>query len=119
MSDFIRSVLMKIMSGHVGRENAIRKRCIIPLLAVYNVTSERYVRDVLATLPLCTCPEGWFVPDYRNIPKGTAEVLEFKRFLSEGAGGPIAAHQRCGIIYSYYPMLVPPPEQMDLFGGAA
>ncbi|MHB8053642.1 MAG: hypothetical protein ACYDH3_00090 [Candidatus Aminicenantales bacterium] len=120
MSDFIRDIIMRIMGSHIGRENAIRKRAIIPQLAIYNVTDERYVRDVLASLPLCTCPEGWFTPDYRNIPKGTAEVLEFKRFLSEGAGGPKTAYKRCAIIYSYYRMLIPPACQQSLdFGGAA
>jgi len=120
MSDFIRSVLMQIMSAHIGRENAIRKRAIIPQLAIYGVTDERYVRDILASLPLCTCLEGWFVPDYPHVKKGTAEVLEFKRFLSDGAGGPKAAARRCGIIYSYYRMLIPPAEQLGLdFGGAA
>lgn len=114
MSDYIRDIIMRIMGSHIGRENAIRKRAIIPQLAIYNVTDERYVRDILASLPLCTCPDGWFIPDYRNAPKGMAEALEFKRFLSEGAGGPIVASRRCAIIYSYYRMLVPPAEQLGL-----
>ncbi|MBE3087882.1 MAG: hypothetical protein IMZ71_02035 [Chloroflexi bacterium] len=113
MSAFIRTAIMQFMQGHVGRANAIRKRRIIASLAHYGVTDdqERRVRDLLASLPLCTCQDGWFTPNYKNIPVGTAEVLEFKRFLTTGAGGPITASVRCSIIYSIYPMLIPPAEQ--------
>lgn len=120
MSDFLRTAIMQFMQGHVGRPNAIRKRRIIASLAHYGVTDdqERHVRDILASLPLCTCQDGWFIPNYKNVPVGTAEVLEFKRFLSEGAGGPIVAHRRCATIYAYNPKLIPPADQPNLFDGA-
>jgi hypothetical protein len=114
MSVFLRDQIMRVMQGHVGRENAICKKYIMSHLAIYNIADERYVRDVLASLPLCTCKDGWFIPNYKNIPVGTAEVLEFKRFLSEGAGGPITAYRRCAIIYSYDRTLIPPAEQLGL-----
>ncbi len=110
---FLRTAIMKFMQGHVGRANAIEKNKIIAHLAVYSITKdqERRIRDILVSLPLCTCQDGWFTPNYKNVPAGTAEVLEFKRFLTEGAGGPITASSRCQTIYSIYPMLIPPAEQ--------
>lgn len=112
MSEFIRTAIMKFMQGHVGKFNAIIKDRIIVYLGIYGVTEkqERGVRDLLASLPLCSCPNGWFIPNYKNVPAGTAEVLEFKEKLAIAHGHRTAAI-RCSIIYSFYPMLIPPAEQ--------
>ncbi len=118
MTDIVRDFIMDFMRSHIGRENAIRKRDIMPHLVAYNVTDERTAREILTKLPLCSSAGGWFAPDHRHPEKGRAEVAEFERFLTYGAGGPITARDRLAIIYKAYPMLRPEERatQPDLFG---
>jgi hypothetical protein len=118
MSEIVREFLTLFMRSHVGRENAIRKRDIMPHLVAYNINDERTTRDLLSSMPLCSCADGWFTPEHKNIEKGRAEVAEFERFLTYGAGGPITARDRLNIIYKAYPMLRPEEKatQPGLFG---
>ena len=86
-----------------GRDHAIPRAVLEDELGIFvpckNV--DREFRRAYATLPVCSCPEGLFIPETPE------EVREFKEYLSKGPGGPIAAHRRVMIIYSARPELVP------------
>jgi len=114
LNTFIRDQVMRIMSGHRGRSNALSRRDLLAHLQLFRPTlSDREMRELYSGLPICSCAEGLFLPDHQNIPKGVQEVLEFKTYLTKQSG-PIVAYRRCATIYAYYPKLVPPACQMDL-----
>ena len=110
MSVFLRDQIMRIMQGHRGRENAMPRKVLLAELRLYRPSfTDRDCRELYSGLPLCSCPEGLF------LPQTVAEVQEFKAYLSNGPGGPIAAYRRCATIYAFRPDLIPPAEQLGLF----
>ena len=109
MNAFLRNEIMRVMQGHKGRVDAMTRKDLMAHLQLFRPTlSDREMREIYSTLPLCSSPEGLY------LPTSTAEVLEFRDYLTK-AWGPIVAHRRCATIYAYYPKLIPPAEQLGLF----
>jgi len=110
MKTFLRDQIMRVMQGHRGRANAMPRKVLLAELRLYRPSfTDRDCRELYAGLPLCSCSEGLF------LPQTTQEVLDFKEYLSNGPGGPIAAHRRCATVYAFRPDLIPPHEQLGLF----
>jgi len=111
MNEFLRQEAMKFLESCRGREKAMPRKELEHHLRLFQPKlSERSVRLIYTSLPVCTCDEGLFVP------KTCEEVLAFKDYV-EKAHGPIIAARRVGIVYNYYRNLRPPtPEvQGELF----
>lgn len=109
MRAFLSKEIMRVLQAHRGRENAMPRRDMLERLRLFMPElNDRGQRRLYAELPVATCPEGLF------IPRTQAEVAEFRKYLENGPGGPIAASRRVGIILSYYPALAPIGEQGEL-----
>jgi len=109
MNVFLRDHVMRVMQGHKGRANAMPREVLLAELRLFRPKfTDRECRELYSGLPICSCPEGLF------LPQTVAEVEEFKAYLTKGAGGPITAHRRCATIYAFYPSLIPPANQMEL-----
>jgi hypothetical protein len=106
---FLRTRLMEILQHHRGRDNAIvREKLLFELQSFDPSLDDRRFRDIYAGLPVCTCPNGMF------LPKDPEEVQEFRDYLTKG-WGPIVASRRVKIILAYYPGLaVPSMKQQEL-----
>jgi len=108
MNTYLRNEIMRIMQGHKGRINAMPRKVLLAELRLYRPSfTDRDCRELYSGLPLCSCPEGLF------LPMTVAEVQEFKAYITK-AWGPIQAHRRCATIISFYPKLAPPANQLDL-----
>jgi len=108
MNTYLRNEIMRIMQGHKGRINAMTRKDLMAHLQLFRPTlSDREMREIYSTLPLCSSPEGLY------LPTSTAEVLEFREYLKK-AWGPIVAHRRVATILAFYPKLAPPAEQLGL-----
>jgi len=102
MSVFLRNQVMRIMQGHRGRANAMPRKALLAELSLFRPRfTDRECRELYSTLPICSSPEGLF------LPTTAAEVLEFREYLSKGPGGPIVAHRRVATILAFYPKLDP------------
>lgn len=108
--DWLRRETMHFLRDCRGREKAIPRAELEHHLRLWEPNlPERTVRKVYAGLPICSCPEGLF------IPRNAREVQEFRDYIGK-AHGPILAARRCETIYSYYPGLRPTAEtQRELF----
>ena len=106
---FLRTRLMEILQRHRGRDNAVpREKLLFELQCFDPALEDRRFRDIYAGLPVCTSPDGMF------LPKTPEEVQEFKAYLTKG-WGPILADRRVKIIMAYYPQLaVASMKQQDL-----
>ena len=108
MSTFLRDQIMRIMQGCRGRANAMPRKVLLAELRLFRPTfTDRDCRELYSGLPICSCPEGLF------LPQTVAEVQDFKAYITK-AWGPIQAHRRVGTILSFYPKLAPPAEQLGL-----
>ena len=98
-TDFLRTRLMELLQRHRGRDNAIpREKLLFELQCFDPKLDDRRFRDLYAGLPVCTSPDGMF------LPKTAEEVQEFKAYLTKG-WGPILADRRVKVIMAYYPNL--------------
>jgi hypothetical protein len=106
---YLQTRLMEILQHHRGRANAIpRERLLFELQSYDPKLDDRRFREIYAALPICTSPDGMF------IPKTPEEVQEFKVYLTKG-WGPIVADRRVKIILAYFPALASPSmKQQDL-----
>jgi hypothetical protein len=108
MNTFLRDEAMRFLGPHRGRDKAIPGDELEYHLRLFSADlAERTVRRIYASLPICSCVDGLFVP------KTSREVLDFQAYISK-AHGPIIAARRLSIIYSYYPNLRPPTEEVQL-----
>lgn len=110
MSDFLRSEAMRFLESCRGREKAMPRSELLHHLQLWEPKlCDRRMRDIYSELPVCSSPEGLF------IPRTTREVLDFKEYITK-AHGPILAARRVNVIYSFYPNLRPVAEvQGSLF----
>jgi len=110
MSEFLRLEAMRFMSKFRGRDHAVRREELLFHLRLWEPTlDDRGNRKIYATLPVCSCKDGLF------IPKTPAEVKEFHDYILKG-WGPVLAAKRMRIVLAYYPNLRPVDEaQMGLF----
>jgi hypothetical protein len=109
MSDYLRNEIMRVLQGHRGRPNAMPRDRLMEALKLFKPElNDRDFRKLYTVLPVCSCSDGLF------LPTSTAEVLEFRDYLSRGPGGPITAWRRYATILSFYPQLAPPAEQLHL-----
>ncbi len=107
---FLRTRLMEILQRHRGRLHAIpREKLLFELLSFEPRLDDRRFRALYADLPVCTSPDGMF------LPKTPEEVQEFKEFLTKG-WGPILADRRVKIIFAYYPGLALPTMKQQSLG---
>ena len=108
MSIFFRDQIMRAMQGHRGRANAMPRKVLLAELRLYRPSfTDRDCRELYAGLPICSCEDGLF------LPTTVAGVQDFKAYITK-AWGPIQAHRRCATIFSFYPKLAPPANQLDL-----
>jgi len=108
MNTFLRDQIMRVMQGCKGRANAMPRKTLLAELRPYRPKfTDRDCRELYSGLPICSCPEGLF------LPQTVAEVQDFKAYITK-AWGPIQAHRRVGTILSFYPKLAPPAEQLGL-----
>lgn len=110
MNEFLRREALRFLQGCRGRDKAIPRKELEHHLRLWAPKlSERTVREIYASLPVCSCQDGLF------IPRTPREVLDFQEYVSK-AHGPFIAARRLGIIYATYPQLRPMEEaQQDLF----
>lgn len=108
--DWLRRETMHFLRDCRGREKAIPRAELAHHLRLWEPElPERTVRKIYAGLPVCSCPEGLF------IPRTAREVLDFKEYISK-SHGPIHAARRVDVILSIYPNLRPTAEtQGELF----
>ena len=94
--------IMRFLADHRGRDRAIPRQAIEDVLSPYVPYKDvdRAFRKTYSQLPICSCPDGLF------IPQTVAEVVEFKRYLN-AKSGPFVAHERVMVIYQARPELVP------------
>jgi hypothetical protein len=98
-ADFLKIRLMEILQRHRGRDKAIpREKLLFELQCFDSKLDDRRLRELYSALPVCTCPDGMFLPKTSN------EVQEFKAYLAKG-WGPIVADRRVKVIFAYYPSL--------------
>ncbi len=98
-AEFLRTRLMELLQRHPGRKNAVPRDRLLADLKCYDPKlDDRRFRDLYAGLPVCTCPDGLF------IPKEPEEVRDFKDYITKG-WGPILADRRVKVIMAYYPQL--------------
>jgi len=108
MNTFLRDQIMRVMQGCKGWANAMPRKVLLAELRLFRPTfTDRDCRELYSGLPICSCPEGLF------LPQTVAEVQDFKAYITK-AWGPIQAHRRVGTILSFYPKLAPPAEQLGL-----
>lgn len=108
MSEFLRVEIMRILQAHRGRENALPREKLRERLNLFDPDlNDRELRKLYSCLPICSCAEGLF------LPMTSAEVQEFKAYLTK-AWGPIVAHRRVATILAFYPRLALPAEQLHL-----
>lgn len=108
MNTFLRAQIMRVMQGHKGRINAMPRKVLLAELRLYRpALTDRDCRELYAGLPLCSCPEGLF------LPQTIAEVQDFKAYIMK-AWGPIQAYRRVATILAFYPKFAPPAEQLHL-----
>jgi len=109
MNTFLRDRVMRIMSGHRGKLNAMNRRDLLAHLQLFRPTlNDREMRELYGGLPICSCSEGLY------LPTSSVDVLEFKEYLTKKSG-PIIAYRRVATILAFYPRLAPPAEQLGLF----
>jgi hypothetical protein len=107
--DYLKTRLMEFFQGHRGRAQTIRRERVLDYLRKFEPgIDDRKLRKLYSSLPICSCPEGLF------LPKSGEEVEEFRMYLSK-AWGPIVADRRVKLIYAFYPSLRPGYHQPDLF----
>jgi hypothetical protein len=101
MSKFLYDETMRVLQAHRGRQNAMPRRDLWARLTLFNPRlSDRDLREIYSRLPVCSCPEGLFIPATAD------EVREFKEYIRK-SWGPIVAHRRVATIVAYYPKLDP------------
>jgi hypothetical protein len=61
---------------------------------------DRFFRAMYARMPICTCPDGLFLPE------SPEEVKAFKEYMIKGWGHELA-HERVKTILAFYPHLAP------------
>lgn len=102
---------MRILQAHRGREQAMPREKLRERLNIFNADiDDRKLRKLYVVLPICSCAEGLFIPDYVNVAKGRQEVADFKAYIAKQSG-PIVAAQRVGTVLAFYPMLKPLEER--------
>jgi hypothetical protein len=94
--------IMRFLSEHRGRGRAVPRQAVEDALGPFVDLKDvdRAFRKAYSQLPICSCPDGLF------IPQTVAEVAEFKRYLT-AKSGPFVAHERVIVIYQARPELVP------------
>ena len=94
--------IMRRLESHRGRARAIPRQVIEDELGPFvdYKDVDRAFRKAYSQLPICSCPDGLF------LPQTPAEVVEFKRYLT-AKSGPFVAHERVMVIYQARPELVP------------
>ncbi len=108
--DFLRTQAMRWLQHCRGREKALPRTELLHHLRLWRPKlDDRGLREIYSELPVCSCPEGLF------LPTNSAEVEQFREYITK-AWGPVLAHRRCEIVFSFYPRLRPIAEvQGDLF----
>ena len=114
MNEMIRARIMQILSSHRGRENAIprkelasklERRCAMHI-------DDRKLRAVYATLPVCSCSDGIF------IPRTPGEVQKYREYLRPHMA-PEKVQARITILLTTWPHLVSDPGvQLEMFDGS-
>ncbi len=108
MSNFLHDEVMRVLQGHKGQANAMLRKDLLAHLQLFRPKlDDRGMREIYSSLPVCSGRDGLY------LPVSTAEVLEFKAYITK-AWGPIVAHRRCATIYAFNPKLIPPAEQLGL-----
>ena len=99
---------MEYMNRHArGRDRAIPRKKIEADLEVYVPQEirdkDRLFRAVYARMPICSSPEGLF------LPTSPAEVQAFKEYIAKGWGHELA-YKRVRVILAHRPELCPVDE---------
>jgi len=114
MNEMIRARIMQILSSHRGRENAIPRKELASKLerrcAMH--VDDRKLRAVYATLPVCSCSDGIF------IPRTPGEVQKYREYLRPHMA-PEKVQARITILLTTWPHLVSDPGvQLEMFDGS-
>lgn len=107
LSRLLMEMLQKVARG---KDNVITRDEVLRHLQVFkHDLDDRGCRKIYASLPICTCEKGLFLPETSD------EVLEFKAYLTKKSG-PFVADNRVRIVFAFRPELAPAHgEQMELF----
>lgn len=113
MNEMIRARIMQILSSHRGRENSIPRKELAEKLerrcAMH--VDDRKLRAIYATLPVCSCNEGIF------IPRTPEEVRDYRDYLRPHMA-PEKVQARITILLTTWPHLVSDPGvQLEMFDG--
>ena len=113
MNEMIRARIMQILSSHRGRENAIPRKELAAKLerrcAMF--VEDRRLRAIYATLPVCSCNEGIF------IPRTPGEIQKYREYLRPHMA-PEKVQARITILLTTWPHLVSDPGvQLEMFDG--
>lgn len=114
MNEMIRARIMQILSSHRGRENSIPRKELAEKLerrfAIF--IEDRKLRAIYATLPVCSCNEGIF------IPRTPGEIQKYREYLRPHMA-PEKVQARITILLTTWPHLVSDPGvQLEMFDGA-
>jgi len=112
MQEIVRLRIMQILANHRGREYAIPRRMLQNRLFRFAIQlDDRKLRSIYASLPICSCEDGLF------IPRTPEEVREYREYLRPHMA-PEKVAARIGIILSIWPNLQPSTmRQLEMFDG--
>ena len=113
MNETIRARIMQILSAHRGRANAIPRRELAEKIERRFAThvDDRKLRSIYATLPVCSCNEGIF------IPRTPEEVRDYRDYLRPHMA-PERVQARITILLMTWPHLSSGPGvQLEMFDG--
>lgn len=113
MNETIRMRIMQILASHRGRENAIPRKELAEKLerrfAMF--IEDRKLRSIYATLPICSCEDGIF------IPRTSEEVQRYREYLRPHMA-PEKVQARITILLMTWPHLSSGPGvQLEMFDG--
>jgi len=114
MNELIRARIMQILSSHRGRENSIPRKELAEKLerrfAIF--IEDRKLRSIYATLPICSCEAGIF------IPRTPEEVQKYREYLRPHMS-PEKVQARITILLTTWPHLAAGPGvQLEMFDGS-
>ena len=113
MNETIRMRIMQILSAHRGRANAIPRRELAEKIERRFAThvDDRKLRSIYATLPICSCNEGIF------IPRTPDEIQRYREYLRPHMA-PDKVQARITILLMTWPHLAAGPGvQLEMFDG--
>ena len=112
MNEMIRARIMQILSSHRGRENAIPRRMLRDKLFRFAIQlDDRKLRSIYASLPICSCEDGLF------IPRTPDEIQRYREYLRPHMA-PEKVQARITILLTTWPHLSSPVgRQLEMFDG--